>query len=116
MTRRRHSASALMARLLEFDGKCACGCGQKVGGANGLEWDHITPLAMGGEDTIENLQPLTRMCHRAKTATDKKHIAKAHRMQQRAAGISRQPKRPLPGGRRSRFKKKITGEVVEREQ
>jgi 5-methylcytosine-specific restriction endonuclease McrA len=105
-----------MDRLLEFDGKCSCGCGQKTGGANGLEWDHIIPLAMGGEDVIENLQPLTRMCHRAKTAKDRKRIAKANRMQQRAAGISRQPKRPLPGGRRSPWKMKIGGGVVRREK
>lgn len=108
MTRRRHSARALAARLLEFDGKCAC-CGCKIGGAAGLDWDHRIPLAMGGDDTVENLQPLCRACHRAKTATDAGHIAKAKRMNQREAGIRRQPRNPLPGSRDSGWKAKVGG-------
>jgi len=43
MTRKRFSASSYLARLLEFDGRCAdCDC--KTGGSNGLDWDHIIPL------------------------------------------------------------------------
>jgi len=116
MTRRRRlSAKALMQRLLDMGGVCAeCGC--KTGGANGLEWDHIIPLAMGGGDTIENLQPLCRMCHRAKTVKDVGHIAKARRMTQRRMGVSRQSRSPLPCGRRSRWKKKLNGEVVRRDE
>ncbi|MFF0440158.1 HNH endonuclease [Kitasatospora sp. NPDC004614] len=32
--------------------------------------DHITPLALGGEDIDENVQPLCRPCHKAKTCED----------------------------------------------
>lgn len=92
MTRRRFSARTLMTRLLEFSGRCA-GCSCKVGGAAGLEWDHIIALELWGEDTIDNLQPLCRGCHRGKTRQDAAHIAKAKRMQQRKAGIKRQGKR-----------------------
>ena len=91
MSRRRFSAKALTEHLLSFDGKCA-ECGWKVGGAAGLEWDHVLPLEMGGDDDLDNLQPLCRPCHRAKTRQDAGHIAKARRMQQRALGIKRQPK------------------------
>lgn len=98
MTRRRFSAKALMARLLEFDGKCAA-CGCKVGGAAGLEWDHVIPLAMGGDDEIANLEPLCRLCHLAKTRDDARHIAKAKRMQQREAGIRKQPRQGFRGWR-----------------
>lgn len=113
MTRRRFSSTALMARLLSFDGKCAA-CGCKTGGANGLEWDHIIPLKLGGEDTLENLQPLCKACHKPKTAEDLKHIAKSKRMQQRQAGIPRQSRSSFKTNRDGPLKKKITGEVIRR--
>lgn len=114
MKRRRFSETALMRRLLEFDGRCACGCHQKVGGAAGLEWDHVIPLANGGADEIENLQPLTRSCHKKKTAEDAGNIAKAKRMQRREAGIKKQSRWPLRGGRNDTIKRKLDGTVVPR--
>lgn len=113
MTRRRFSAKALFARLGEFGHACA-ECKGKTGGAFGLEWDHVIPLAMGGDDDLPNLQPLCRNCHRSKTATDKGHIAKAARMQQRAAGIKRQSSNPLPGGRLDNLKRTIHHGTVKR--
>ena len=113
MTRRRFSAKALMSRLLEFSGKCAeCDC--KVGGTAGMEWDHIIPLEMGGEDKIDNLQPLCRPCHKAKTKQDAGHIAKAKRMRQRRAGIARQPRAVIPGSKASRWRRKIDGTIERR--
>ena len=116
MTRKTFSATALAARLLEFDGRCAepdCRC--KLGGVHGrIEWDHIIPLAMGGEDKIDNLQPLCVADHKRKTATDKKHIGKAKRMDQRAAGISRQSRTPFSTNRNGQFKAKIGGGVEKR--
>ncbi|MEE1823327.1 HNH endonuclease signature motif containing protein [Streptomyces sp. BE20] len=32
--------------------------------------DHRQPLALGGEDTDGNVQPLCRPCHRLKTGAD----------------------------------------------
>lgn len=108
MTRKQFSASALWHHLLTFEGKCAdCQC--KTGGANGLEWDHVTPLAMGGDDTLDNLQPLCRACHKAKTAQDKAHIGKAKRMNQRQAGIPRQTRSKIPGSKGTGFRRKING-------
>ena len=116
MTRKRFSAKALMARLLEYDGKCAepeCRC--KLGGSHGrIEWDHIIPLAMRGRDEIENLQPLCVACHKRKTKDDKGDIGKAKRMDQRAAGISRQSRNPFSTNRDGQFKKTIDGRVVRR--
>ncbi|MEM6622975.1 MAG: HNH endonuclease signature motif containing protein [Pseudomonadota bacterium] len=106
MTRRRFSARDLTTRLLEFNGKCAdCSC--KTGGSNGLEWDHIIPLMLGGDDELENLQPLCKACHRAKTKTDQGHIAKSKRMQQRAMGVKKQPK-----GRGFRGWRRFDGTIV----
>jgi hypothetical protein len=53
-------------------------------------------------------------CHRHKTHNeDRPVMAKADRQKKAAAGIKRKSK-PFPGGRGSRWKKLITGEVVER--
>jgi len=104
MTRRRFSARALTQCLLDFNGKCAeCGC--KLGGPAGLEWDHVTPLELGGDDEIENLQPLCKVCHKAKTRGDVKAIRKAERMRQRNAGIKRTKRSVLPGSKASGWKR-----------
>lgn len=114
MTRKRFSATALTKRLLEFDGKCA-ECSGKFGGSHGKpEWDHIIPLELGGDDAIENLQPLHKGCHKAKTKEDVGHIAKSKRMQQRASGIDRQPKAVIPGSTASGWKHKMNGDWVKR--
>ena len=54
-------------------GKCACGCGAaliKRGKKWQCEFDHLIPLGDGGDDTPENLQPLTKECHQEKTADE----------------------------------------------
>jgi len=113
MTRKRFSASSYLARLLEFGGRCAeCKC--KTGGSNGLDWDHIIPLEMGGDDALANLQPLCKACHRAKTATDIGHIAKGKRQTQRSMGIKRTVRNPMPGSKNSKWKKMLDGTVVRR--
>lgn len=89
-------------------------CGARIDGVR-EPWhlDHIIPLALGGEDTEANLAPVHAKCHATKTKGDVKTIAKAKRVHAKHHG-AREAKSPLPGGRRSRWKRKITGEVVER--
>jgi 5-methylcytosine-specific restriction endonuclease McrA len=43
-------------------------CHERLGELKGLDWDHSTPLALGGADTPENIQALHRSCHRQKTS------------------------------------------------
>ena len=51
--------------LFEFyNHTCLC-CGE---GEIKLELDHIVPLKLGGEDVIENLQPLCHSCNASKGA------------------------------------------------
>ncbi|WP_405817320.1 HNH endonuclease [Streptomyces sp. NBC_01390] len=38
--------------------------------ADGVDVDHVRPLAMGGTDTDGNVQVLCRGCHQLKTATE----------------------------------------------
>jgi len=44
-------------------GSACVQCGDKA-----TEVDHIIELDRGGEDTIDNLQPLCTQCHKVKTA------------------------------------------------
>lgn len=111
--RRRFSETALEARLAEFGDRCA-DCGIAVGGAAGLEWDHVIPLGLEGADEIDNLEPLCRGCHRAKTRKDVVHIAKAKRMTRRAKGIGRVAQNPMPGSRASPWKRRINKTTVRR--
>jgi 5-methylcytosine-specific restriction protein A len=78
------------------------------------ELDHITPLAISGNNEPENLQIACVHCHKEKTKTDVTSIAKGKRMAEKHYGIKRSSA-PMPCGRRSRWKKKLNGEVVPRE-
>jgi 5-methylcytosine-specific restriction protein A len=84
--------------------------------APGTRWevDHVIPLALGGRDHAGNMQVLCVACHGGKTLReDVPAIAKTARIRARHLG-ARNSRSPLPGGRRSRWKKTIDGRVLER--
>ena len=62
---------------------------------------------------LENCQILCIPCHKAKTKRDVKQIAKTKRIIKKAAGL-KVSRHPLPFGRNSGLKKKISGEIVVR--
>lgn len=97
--------------FLRHDGICHM-CSMKV--LPGQEWDvsHDIPLEAGGKDDASNWLVAHRKCHRIHTSTvDMPLIAKLKRKQQKHIGASRS-KTPLPGGRFSKFKRKMDGTVV----
>lgn len=114
-----------MVKRVEFDKKtrglafqrCAglcekCSAKLKVGEA---EYDHIIPYYFTQDSSLSNCQVLCVPCHRgegAKTADDQHDISKSKRIWLKHNGVA-QPKY-FPGGKRSKWKKKISGEVVER--
>jgi 5-methylcytosine-specific restriction endonuclease McrA len=53
---------SLRAQAFKMYGKTCNYCGDI-----GLEVDHVIELAIGGENTIDNLQVLCKECHKAKT-------------------------------------------------
>lgn len=78
-----------------------------------FRYDHRLPDALGGEPTLENCVVQCIACDKPKTADDVRRIRKADR--QRAAHIgAKVSARPMPGSRRSGWKKKIDGSVVPR--
>ncbi len=78
------------------------------------EIEHQIPLALGGADDETNWRLAHRKCHRAKTKSDIKTIAKTKRVFLRMVGAHR-PRSPLPGGRHSPWKRKLDGTVVRRD-
>lgn len=82
----------------------------------GERWEvsHIIPLELGGEDTDGNRAPAHYKCHREHTAkNDAPAIAKSRRVRANHSGAKRS-RNPMPGGRDSPWRKKISGEVVRR--
>ena len=90
------------------NGRCQkCGADAFVG-----EYDHIIPLIIGGENRENNLQKLCAACHKAKTKLDVKLKSKVARVRKRHLGIKK-PSR-FACSRNSKFKRKISGEVIVR--
>jgi 5-methylcytosine-specific restriction protein A len=77
------------------------------------EIEHVTPLAGGGTDDDDNCRPVLASAHLEKTKADLARIAKGKRIDQKHKGAKRSS-RPLPFGRSSKWKKKVTGQIVER--
>lgn len=101
-------------RVFEAHGGVCHLTGQKIWPGDEWDCDHIQALCNGGEHRESNLAPALRPAHRAKTAEDVKLRAKADRVRKKHLGIH-QSRTPLNCGRKSRFKKKLNGQVVLRE-
>jgi len=90
-------------------------CGGKVSVGEAWDVEHVIPLAMGGDDNETNWAVAHVKCHREKTVSDVVGIAKAKRREARHRG-SHQSRTPLPFGKRSKFKRKMDGTVVRRDE
>lgn len=92
-------------------GRCAS-CDRKLMAGDKWGRDHITPLADGGRNVESNFQVLCDWCHGKKTAAENTSRAKVRTKARKNLGI-RKPS-TFPCGRNSRWKKLISGEVVDR--
>jgi 5-methylcytosine-specific restriction protein A len=93
---------------LRCKGACEkCGLVLKPGG---FAYDHVIPVAMGGDATLRNCEVLCDGCHGEKTGKgDVPQIAKAKRQQAAHIDTKTKSRRPLPGGKDSGVKLKIGG-------
>ena len=111
MTRRRITTKERVAIFEREKGICHF-CNMKV--QTGQDWDvsHEIPLEMGGDDHGANLRVAHRSCHRTYThKVDIPRIAKTKRMKAKNLGAVKS-KTPLPGGKASKWKRKMDGTVV----
>lgn len=90
-------------------------CGLRIDGAREA-WDveHVVPYALTRDDTDANLRPAHKSCHATKTRADLGQIAKAKRVAAKHSGAWKAKAR-LPGSRGGRWKRKINGTVIERD-
>ena len=65
-------------RAILYAQDCQCSlCGNLIHPFGYFEIDHARALGLGGEDGGDNLVAVHQTCHREKTRTDRKMIAKA---------------------------------------
>lgn len=74
-------------RIARRAGDCCRACNRLVVGKLRAEYDHVTPLILGGENRESNIQLLCHECHSAKTKLDVKIKAKVARVRKRNLGI-----------------------------
>ena len=114
-----------MTRPHEFSRKVKVAAFERAGGRcekctarlvpGKFRFDHRLPLALGGESTLDNCQCVCTSCDAPKTyGQDIPAIRKADRAQARHIGAKTRSRSPLPGGRDSKFKRKLDGTVVPR--
>jgi 5-methylcytosine-specific restriction protein A len=99
-------------RALAFqrsNGRCAECCMRLQPGR--IAFDHINPDGLTGLPTVDNCNVLCTACHREKTGGDVGRIAKAKRQHARDIGAHKS-RNPLPGGKLSKWKRKLDGTVV----
>lgn len=100
----------------QADGRCQ-GCGIALHGGD-YEFDHCTPVALGGENTVENIQVLctVNLCHQKKSAEDVARIAKADRQGARSGQHAKRKKRGTGQIKSAGFKqwRRFDGSIVNR--
>lgn len=99
------------ARVFErYGGRCYLS-GIKIGPGMAWEVEHVLALAAGGEHRESNLAPVLAKAHKEKTREDRKVIAKINRVRKKHLGLKRSG-RPMPGSRRSKWRRKLDGRTV----
>lgn len=86
---------------------------RKIRAGERWDLDHVKPLADGGTHSESNLVPVLDWAHREKTAAENKARAKVRAIKRKHLGIEK-TRNPLPGSRGTKWKRKVTGEVVQR--
>jgi hypothetical protein len=99
-----------------FKGVCQCGCERRITAGEPWQCDHVVALINGGENRESNLAPLITEHHRQKTTADVAIKSKTARMKAKHLGVGRQRSRPMVGSRQSKWKRRIDGTVVLRDE
>ena len=84
---------------------------RKIAAGEPWDIDHVEALCNGGENRENNLAPALRDKHKGKTAKDRAIKAKTDKQKKSHLGIRKTQGRPMPGTKRSRFKKGFDGIV-----
>lgn len=99
-----------IAAFQRSNGHCECGCGVKIIAGDGPEYDHRVPVALGGDNSLENCLVKRKRCHLKKTIEQRPAIDKARRGHEKRINARPKHSRPLPGSKASGWKHKMSGE------
>ncbi len=94
------------------DGVCHLS-GIKIRPGDDWQLDHVEALINGGRNCETNLAPALTQAHKEKTRDDVRLKAKSARVRSKHLGLH-ESRSPLPGGKKSKWKKKLDGTVVRR--
>lgn len=75
-----------------------------------VEIDHRIALVNSGQNRESNLVPVHPKCHKTKSRVDMAQKAATARTQKSHYGL-KQSRNPMPGSKRSKYKKKMDGTV-----
>ena len=103
-------------RVFERFGGICQETGRRIGPADQWDCDHKTALCNGGEHRESNLRPVLRAAHRKKTAKDVAQKAKDRRVRSKHLGIKPRTANALPGSKGSKWKRRVDGTVIRRDQ
>lgn len=79
--------------MIDQNGRCACGCGEKLQPmTEGVIDEHLISLGAGGTNDLKNRALYRKPCATAKTVGDKGTIGKVKRIEARENGTRRQRK------------------------
>ena len=108
-------ASVRLRVFNRYKGHCHWS-GKKINAALGDKWelDHIKPLHLDGENRESNLAPILVEQHKKKTSNEIKEKAKADRIRAKHLGTKKKKGKPIPGSKRSKWKKKLDGTIERR--
>lgn len=116
MTKRKEFTSRTKIKAFEATGGRCNRCTRKVGlGGEPAEYHHKVTCEDGGDNSLDNCEVLCAACHSHQThkieapakAEGRRHTAKR-------AGVKKKTRNQLPGGRGTKIKIKVGGEVVRR--
>jgi len=88
--------------------------GRKIMAGELWDLDHIVALCNGGQHRESNLAPALKDKHREKTKEDVAEKSQTYRKRTAHLGIKPKKGRPIPGSKRSGFRRKFDGTVVRR--
>ena len=102
-----------LQQFIDHKGRC-CICGATIDGVR-EKWidEHELSLWLDGGNELENRGVAHQRCARIKTEKEARDRGHVRRVAEQHLGAKR-AKRPMPGSKASKWKKKMSGEVVPR--
>ena len=94
-------------------GRCVR-CSKKLGPGDAIEYDHRIRCEVRPDNSLKNCDTLCGPCHSYKTHQEDAPAAAKSRSVRAGHIGAKTVKRPMSGSRKSRWKKKLNGEVVRR--